>query len=130
MLYITRKNLKNICFSDRVIENMNVDFEKKTILISVDGAFLKINNKLTNLNAGKIEITMWKNLYISIFSSEEKNWFLMDSNNFDTLKEICEINYNENLIFSGFGKNTGQWLEYKFEGSDIKISFNEEKFLS
>lgn len=37
----------------------------------------------------------------------------MEQNNFDTLKEICEIKYNGSLFLCGFGKKQVSGLSIK-----------------
>ncbi len=83
-----------------------------------------MNGEIQTLNKGLINISDWKSIEISMYSSDKRNWITLNEDNYDSLKEINESEYNENLILRGFGKQTGQWIEYKIASPKLSIVFD------
>jgi len=111
-------------FTDYNVILMDVDFDRKNILINIDGATLVENNIIKYINQVNISIRNWHALSINF---EDQ---LIDANKFNhiltslKLSSICEFIYNDScLILKGYtGEEDGGWVEWKIIGAEVAIN--------
>lgn len=122
---ILKEYFSKLNFTDHIVNSMLLNFKLKTLELKTDGVSLKSNDKWKELGEATIKISNWKSIMISIYETKEKKWKNLDESNYDTLKEICEADFNNNMILRGFGKKTGQWLQYEIISPMVDIDFNQ-----
>jgi hypothetical protein len=108
-----------VYFSDYLVESINYDPNKKKMVINMDGIY--IENLITDHSKKcKIDISAWEKFEIKEYNMHE--WINLDINHLEPLDEICESTINlEHTILKGFGKISGQWIEYHFYKPNILI---------
>jgi hypothetical protein len=120
---ILKEDLNKLSFADYAIEAMALDIKMKILDIKIDGASFKLNENWKKLGMGTIKIFDWKKIAISMYDSKGQKWVNLGESNWDNLKEICEIELNETLCLKGFGKRTGQWIQFDILSPKIDINF-------
>ncbi len=119
---IQKKLFSKISFPDFEMYKMNVSLIERKIYISIEGAFLD-NSKGIVLGQGEIMIKNFSDIEIKLFNDDKIK--SLNSKDIDILKSIDEYIYEENkIIFKGFGKNTGKWIEYIIYDPSIEMVFN------
>lgn len=122
---ITKKEeIRSLSFPDTKVISMNLDLAHTTFIIQTDTAFL--SNKKIDLKQCKVSVSNWKNIGAKIYYSDTKCWKILSLFNLEPLVDICEFEVTENshIIFRGFGKESGQWIELDFTSADICVDTN------
>ena len=106
---IAYSELSLLSFPDSQVLEIKINTENKLLSLSVDNAYLDRNSGI-NIDGGILTINDWEQFEAKIYSSEG-GWY----NEFDELKDIGEFTVSDGQIkLKGFGKKTGQWVEYVF----------------
>lgn len=121
----TYDQFKKLNFSDFNIESMTLDKVSKIVTIKIEGARLKENYDWLVLSHVLIKIYSWYEISILLYETNNSTWLSLNQDEYDPLKEICETNTDNKLTLKGFGKRTGQWVEYIFFNAKIEISFDK-----
>ncbi len=80
----------------------------------MSGAWFPLNDGVM-LGQGVLYFKKWRDLVISVFVINDNKPIYIDTDaSVDELKDLCEVKFCDSTIFlSGFGKKTGQWMEWK-----------------
>ncbi len=116
---IAYSELSLLSFPDSQVLKININIENKLLSLSVDNAYLDRNSGI-NIDGGILTINDWEQFEAKIYSSEGV-W----SNDFDELKDIGEFTVSDEQIkLKGFGKRTGQWVEYAFSKACAHFTYS------
>ena len=118
---IAYSELNLLSFPDSQVLEIKINTENKLLSLSVDNAYLD-QNAGVNTDSGILTINDWEQFETKIYSSEGE-W----CNDFDELKDIGEFLVSDGQIkLRGFGKRTGQWVEYIFSNAKANFIYNRE----
>ncbi|MGL4348416.1 MAG: hypothetical protein ACRCSV_03035 [Chlamydiales bacterium] len=68
------------------------------------------------LGKGILYFNNWENFSINRFDPYKEEWVHLNESIIELLKNICEVKFSDSIVYLyGFGKQTGQWLEWKFK---------------
>ena len=119
--------LNHIVLNDCRVKSITLDIVKFEFEIIFEDAFWIKNNssdELDTLNNGFLKIKNYIAFEARYFSKDTRLWETLDYKNLDMIKEVNEKYYSNNILtLSGFGKRTGEWIEYKIDGGDHQIEF-------
>jgi hypothetical protein len=118
---IAYSELGLLSFPDAQVLEIKINTENKLLSLSVDNAYLD-KNAGVNIDGGILTINDWEQFETKIYSPE-REWY----NDFDELKDIGEFTVSDGQIkLKGFGKRTGQWVEYIFSNAQANFIYNSE----
>lgn len=123
MRLLTENEMKQLSFPDCIVEEMNFDIPGKTVKIKTDIGYLSSDSGVKLKNC-EIIIRDWSELKVSLYRAASKQWEKLDVNQIEKLVDICEFEYGKKIVFRGFGKKTGQWIEVVFLDGMIKVNCN------
>lgn len=103
---ILKKDFFRLNFSDYPVKLMLLDKKLKILKIIIDGWNFRQTEGWKRLGEGTIKIFDWECIDVSMFLIKENIWIRFEDD-IDYLKEICEMEFNENVVFRGFGKKQG-----------------------
>lgn len=107
-------------FVDNFIKKAQVNFNEKTILLSIDGGYLD-DEEGTYLIKVEINISDWSKIKINSFDYQKKFFKKVKVDTFYQLRSIIEFHKSEAEVkLVGFGLNGG-WLEWIFTEPKISI---------
>lgn len=121
MEIINLLELQNLSFPDCQILKMFIDMNNKIAEIYTNSGYINLRGGINLLNC-QIILKNWASIDIALYNSKTKIWEKLNSSNIDYLDDICEFNFGELIIFKGFGKRSGQWIEYSFKNPEYQIN--------
>ena len=113
MIRIENEEWPLLSFPDANI--MNMEIETNNLEISVDTGYLDTPFNLM-LGQGCIKFLHCQKITIRSYNPASKSWY----ENTDILKDLCEVEINENVKLKGFGKSSGHWTEFTLTKPSIK----------
>lgn len=115
-------NIRNLSFPDFDVEKMEFSPKEKTLKIFIEGAWLEENGG-EMLGKGVLFFNNWESLSINRFDSDTRTWTQIE-NIPEYLIDLCEVKFlNSDVNLCGFGKQTGQWLEWRIKHTEIHAEF-------
>jgi hypothetical protein len=123
MRLLTENEMKQLSFPDCIVEEMKFDIPQKIVKIKTDIGYLSSDGGVKLKNCELI-IRDWSELKVSLYRAATKQWEKLDVNQIEKLVDICEFEYDKKIIFRGFGKKTGQWIEVVFLDGTLKVNCN------
>lgn len=120
MKLLTKNEIQRLSFPDCIVEKMQFDIADRIVNIKTNIGYLSINEGI-NLKNCKLTLKNWQELRGSLYNSKTKKWEKLDIDNMEELIDICEFNYGKEITFSGFGKESGQWIELVFLNTILKV---------
>jgi hypothetical protein len=79
----------------------------------------------SQLGRGILFFNDWENLSISRFDLHTEKWSHPNESEIESLKDLCEVKFTGSTIcLYGFGKQTGQWMEWKFQKVKMHAEFD------
>jgi hypothetical protein len=113
--------MKLLSFPDVEVSKMVFFPNKKSLQILVDGAFLEGGQKLEK---GILYFDDWKSIEINRFDTQSEEWLPVEQSIVEPLRDLCEVNFSEEVTsMAGFGKETGQWVEWKISHPKMHAEF-------
>lgn len=105
--------MKNLSFPDFEVEKMEFSRQEKLLKIFIEGAWLDVG-KGTKLGKGILFFKEWGALSISRFNPIKEKWSPVEDFSPESLRDLCEVKFFDSTVsLCGFGKQTGQWMEWK-----------------
>jgi hypothetical protein len=120
MNLLTRAEIKKLSFSDYVVEDMRFDIFNRVMKITTNGGFLSVNGGV-KLKSCHMIVKDWQLLNARLYRTKTKKWEKLDTSDLESLIDICEFCYGEEIIFRGFGVKTGQWIELIFSKASLQV---------
>lgn len=122
---IENLDFNKVSFSDCKIEKFEIDFLLKELTISLDTIYYKTDNVFKEFKNVFVKVFSWRKIIITVYDPKDKTWKTLNENNYDIFREICEIKYDgANLVLSGFGKNTNEWIQYTIDTPKAILNYN------
>lgn len=76
------------------------------------------------LGKGVLYFNDWENLSINRFDPHTEKWSHLNELAIEPLRDLCEIKIVDSIIcLYGFGKQTGHWMEWKYQKSRMHAEF-------
>lgn len=123
MKKLNKSQISKLSFPDFEIEEMLFLPHKKELHIYVEGAWLEMGEGV-RLGRGVLFFNNWEYLTINKFDTYKNIWSPIEIEAFEPLKDLCEVKFNNCIVLlSGFGKETGQWLEWKISNPQVSAAF-------
>lgn len=124
MKILNENMMKNLSFPDFEVEKMEFSPQKKILKIFVEGAWLDVDGG-TKLGKGILFFNEWKSLTIYRFDPSTEKWSSADDEfPAEQLRALCEVNFfGSTISLSGFGKQLGQWMEWKIVNAKMHAEF-------
>jgi len=108
---ITESEFKQLALADNDVTKMQISPDGMEITIAVDGgAFSMQDGKHQHFNVFSLQATSKSQIESRIYDHINKQWLRNEKH--DTLETICEITSDNDIILSGFGRDTGMWLTF------------------
>ena len=104
MIEITNEQWQQLSFPDSNILTMIIHDDG--LDMTVDSGFLDSPIELT-MGTGFIKFTKCQDIKIRSYNPDSKLWY----DTCEILKDLCEVEFRENVILRGFGKKSGLWTE-------------------
>lgn len=124
MKYLNEDMIKNLSFPDFSVKKMEFSPREKILNIFVDGAWLEVDGG-TKLGKGTIFFEEWESLSVYRFNPDTEKWSHLDESSAETLRDLCEIKFfNSTISLCGFGKQTGQWIEWRIVNAKKHAEFD------
>lgn len=124
MKILDEKIMQNLSFPDFEIEKIEYSFKEKKIKNFIEGAWLNINGGF-QLGRGVLYFNDWENFSMNRFDPYTENWSYLNESTIELLKDICEVKFSDSTVYLyGFGKQTGHWIEWKFQKAKMHAEFN------
>lgn len=121
-----KEDLVNFCFSDFNVESMNIDRMTGTIVMNLEGAIAKIDDKLIKLSKGYLKVERYDSIEISSYDAPSDNQELLSEGNYEVLKQLCEIEIKKNVLtIKGYAVNTFHWIEFEIKGGEFYGEFEQ-----
>lgn len=118
--------LNYLSFPDFNVTNIKFESTNRYLKIQVDGAWLKDEKQEKELGQGDLKFESWADFNISQYNSNLDKWINIPLNEFEAIKDICEIQSDESQVYiRGFGNRSGMWIEYKINSPRITIEFQD-----
>lgn len=117
---VPNAKLNLVSFPDCTVLSFELLESIRSLEILIDGAFMESSPSIF-FKSAKLLLKKWDGLWIRYFDAEAEKWYDVNSPDFDTLKDICEFVISDDVILRGFGKYTGQWLEFQIKGGKISL---------
>jgi hypothetical protein len=124
MIFLTQMELQKLSFPDSEVKDMKINSIQKLMEIDADSCYLDLNGGKRLFNC-KVQLRNWRNLEILLYESSAEELKILEPDSAEMLVDICEFVYGEKIIFKGFGKKTGQWIEYDFIGGEFTVSYED-----
>ena len=105
MIHIQSDQWQLLSFPDATVKTMKI--QSCNIEINVDSGFLDSPFDLV-LNQGTIKFANCRKIKIRSYNPTSKQWY----DTLEILKDLCEVEFGENVKLKGFGKRTGHWTEF------------------
>lgn len=100
--------LNDLSFPDSVVVEMRVDHAAKRVLLEMTGAW----TATASLGSGEFIIYGWETLRQRRYDMAQKIWIDILFGQEESLKDIAELIVDHNqIVISGFGAVTGEWIE-------------------
>lgn len=123
MKIIDKNMMQNLSFPDFEVENTELYVEKKMLKIFVSGAWLNLDLGL-KLGKGILVFSEWDSILINQFNSKTEQWSSIKPIQSESLKDLCEFIFSDStVLLCGFGKKTGEWMEWKILGGTMYAEF-------
>lgn len=111
MRTITESEFKQLALADNAVKKMQISPDGMEITITVDGGTLSTQDgKHQHFNMFSLKAISKSQIESSIYDHIDKQWLCNETH--DTLETICEITSGDDIVLSGFGRNTGMWLTF------------------
>ena len=127
MIKLELHDFQKMSFPDFNVIDIVFKPDEKYLEIQVDGAW--IENELTEgreLGKGKLRFRAWENFEIFQYNQNLDNWVKIQFDDFDPIKDICEVKcLKEQICIQGFGNKSGAWTEYKISSPIVECEFEE-----
>jgi len=105
-------NSADLSFPDQDVVGMRIDRENSIAVLSMTGAWLN-----GPVGKGDLILSHWRALQQRRFASGKNLWLEIPHGSEEPLKDICEFIIDDDIIcLRGFGKNSGEWIEMRFNG--------------
>ena len=118
MINIQNEQWQLLSFPDTNIISM--DIKNKSLEICVDAGYLDAPFNFL-MGKGSIIFADYQTINIRSYNPELKQWFESS----ETLKDLCEVEFSDNVRLAGFSKKSGLWTELTL----ISPSFRKAIFL-
>lgn len=116
--------MAHLSFPDFDVQKIDFSQKDKILKIYVEGAWLDFEG-VGELGKGVLFFTDWKNLSFRTFESEK--WTDIDIENFEPLRDICEIIFsNSSVKLSGYTKYSGLWTEWDIQEVNMHAEFEKK----
>ena len=126
MKNLDKTMMKNLSFPDFEIEKMEFSSQRKILKLFVEGAWLEANGG-TKLGKGVLFFNDWVSISISKFDPSIEKWVSVEESTPEMLRDLCEVKFfNSNVSLCGFGRNSGQWLEWKITHTKMSAEFESD----
>lgn len=122
MNYLTQVELENLSFPDCEVEKMILNPDQKIVEIYTDRCYIDLNEGKRLFNC-KITLSDWEKVEIVLYQSSTQKFLMSNLESADILVDICEFIYGNKITLKGFGKQSGQWLEYSFMGGSFSVEY-------
>jgi hypothetical protein len=120
--------IKHLTFPDFEVEQMEFSQQQKKLKIYVEGAILSVEKDIS-LGKGILYFNNWDCLTIDRFNPHCDSWSRLNESEAESLKDLCEVDFSCSIVFlSGFGRQTGQWLEWKIINAKMRAEFVDRSF--
>jgi hypothetical protein len=117
--------MKNLSFPDFEVEKMEFFPQEKTLKIFVEGAWLDLDGG-SKLGKGALFFKEWDSLSINRFDPATEKWSLVEGIPVEPLRDLCETKFFDSTVsLCGFGKQMGQWLEWKIVNAKMHAEFDQ-----
>lgn len=122
MKIISTQELQQLSFPDYSVLEMQVSTSENLLVIFVEAGWLSTPHGGEELKHGTLLFKNWETLQVKLYDHENYRWIEPTGPPVDTLTDLCEAEFSEHhVLLRGFGKHTGQWLEYKVVGHHLLI---------
>lgn len=123
MKTLNKNQMKYLSFPDFGVEKVEFIPKEKKLIIVVEGAYLD-ENEGQLLGKGTLFFNEWEDISFRKYDFNADTWSVVNESDFEPLKDICEEKFDGSTVYlCGFGKLSGQWMEYKIQNA--KIQFTE-----
>lgn len=126
MNLLTIDEIRELSFPDCIVENMLFDIPNRIMTIKTNSGFLSIKEGI-KLGSCKLTIENWQSLNATLYRTKTKKWENLNINNIESLVDICEFEYSEEIIFRGFGIGSHQWIEIILSKATLKVEYDRRK---
>lgn len=124
MKITSKRDLERMSFIDFEVLNTYIDEVSHSIVFSLSGACQIVDGKRVELGKGDLKITRYYTISVISYNAKEKKETVLSEDSFECLRELCEIDINENnLVIKGFAKNTYNWIEFTITGGKVEGEF-------
>jgi hypothetical protein len=121
MKLLTQAELKELSFPDSKVECMEINNQDKTARIELNSAYLSCKGGV-RLPACDVQIKQWHSLSAKLYKASMERWETLEEDCIESLTDICEFEYGDDVVFRGFGEESGQWIEIVFSKPVFEVS--------
>ena len=123
MKTFNQETIRSFSFPDFEIEKIQFSFDKREIKIFIEGAWLNMGQGV-QLGKGILYFNNWEKFLINRFDPYKEQWIHLNKSVIESLQDICDLKFSDSTVYLyGFGKETGQWLQWKFKKTEIHAEF-------
>lgn len=120
MKLLTEAQIQNLSFSDCKVEKMQFDISNRIVDIKTDGAYV-VMDECVEFQSCRLMVKNWESVSARLYRAKTKQWEELDVNCIEKLVDICEFNYDQEIVFRGFGAESGQWVEITFTKAALEV---------
>lgn len=123
MKILNSDDLTHISFPDFEVEKMVYSPHEKSLKIFVENAWLDRDGGF-ELGKGCLLFSEWDSISINRFDSILEKWSEVNIFPIEALRDLCEVKISDsNISLCGFGKETGQWMEWRIINAKMHAEF-------
>ena len=128
MIVIHGIKLSELSFPDFFVSKITIDPYGKSAEIFTDGAMIEGKEiGLIELGQGKLVIKRWQKISIKAYNAGSSGWDELEVMGADKLKDVCEVEFGDDIVLRGFGFYSGAWTECKFVKPEIMYAEYSQK---
>ena len=123
MKKLSNIELKHLSFPESEVLSMDLNLEDKIMKLDIDSCYVDLSEGKRYFECS-LELRNWRSLKVELYEASSQKDLILNPVSADKLADICEFEFGEEYIFRGFGKLTGQWIEYSFSGGELVVNID------
>ena len=110
-----------LSFPDCIVEDMQYAISSGFVKIKTNSGYLSIDGGIELRSCG-LFFKNWELVKARLYRTKTKEWEDLSEGDVEKLADICEFKYeNGNVVLSGFGKESWQWIEISFTNAVLDV---------